>query len=174
MKFLRGFQSPVARSIFSLLLGGGVLITVCVFFGLAFLDISRSVGIKMIRSVTGYFFMYYLYQTVFLYMSLSELLSDMRQVIDSESGDGEFFKSVKTQLPQIRSRRNRLITLGVVLCTLFALPTLNGEWLYHWTYFMPVAFLLQYGYSFVHFVSRRKTNSQLTVAADDGREGEGV
>mmetsp|Transcript_13014 Transcript_13014/g.16894 ORF Transcript_13014/g.16894 Transcript_13014/m.16894 type:complete len:357 (-) Transcript_13014:202-1272(-) len=174
----KGTRAIRARTVFYYMVILGVVLLMSLSI-LAFL-LPRHPSSVLVRCVLGYFSFFYLYQTIFLYRSLSELISDMEIIVttsarlsspDTESTSVTVY--FEEQIPKQKSMRRRLLTFGIILMMFFLLPAINPKWLLYMTYVLPSVLLIHYIYGFIYFLSKPKpsNNSKTTtkkVALDQG------
>mmetsp|Transcript_19268 Transcript_19268/g.25112 ORF Transcript_19268/g.25112 Transcript_19268/m.25112 type:complete len:366 (+) Transcript_19268:157-1254(+) len=164
IQYLQGFKVGIASKVFH-----GM-----VYFSIFWFGVTSSVSLvssvdgeiksNLFRAMLAYFALMYVYETIFIFASLSEMITDMKTILNKSdamrdrnvfTGHGsEFERRIMKHLPRAIATRSQFVFLGTVTFICFLIPTAKPEWLIFLTYIGPILLILHYVYSTVHLVNK--------------------
>lgn len=130
-QYMQSFRGSVSRKVFAVITVVGMLFLV-VTSSLVLTDklTNKSKGI-LVQATLSYWAVFYAYQTVFLFASLTEMINDMDTFLSLKSKavltvqtdhDKAYEKGVRKNLPKVKRTRIRFVVLGVLLLSVILIP----------------------------------------------------
>uniref|UniRef100_A0A7S3LRG2 Uncharacterized protein n=1 Tax=Aplanochytrium stocchinoi TaxID=215587 RepID=A0A7S3LRG2_9STRA len=125
---------------------------------------DEEVSLILIRSFFAYGVVTYLYQIIFLYLSISELISDMEKILVLDK-DASFIKVgrnegvldfITNRIPKLKRMRNGMVVIYSIQTLSLGAGVVWDFWLLCWTYFIPLYFILVYAISFIAILSENR------------------
>jgi len=169
LEYMQGFKVELATKVFQYLVVIGLLyFATCSILVLFVPSLESDTKGGLFRSVMAYFTFLYLYQTIFVFAALSEMISDMNLILDKSrsmksrnvfTGHGTDFEfKIQKSIPKAIATRKKNVILGTILVVACLLPALAPDWVLFLTYLGPIFFLIHYTFSVFHLLGKAGRN----------------